>query len=142
VLPSRACCKNFKNTPGSDYVFWTRLLVFPENKIWMHTLWNFVSFFDVKGLCWPLYDPRISWNGIAWVVWAVNNDHDTTNTPKSYLKTNFFWRKCKKGGEEEWRKMLKIQAFLYPKTSPRSFESQGKRVFHSKRSKKNALKLH
>jgi len=32
--------------------------------------------------------------------------------------------------------MLKIQAFLQPKTSPRSFGSQGKRVFHSKSSKK------
>ena len=40
-----------------------------------------MSFFDVKGLCWPLYNIRISCNPIAGVVWTVNNDHDTTNTP-------------------------------------------------------------
>jgi len=86
LRPSRAPCKNFKNTPGSDYVFRTRLLKFSENTIRKHTLWNFVSFFDVKGLCWPLYDPHISCNAIAGFVWTVNNDHDTTDTPKSYLK--------------------------------------------------------
>jgi len=86
LRPSRAPCKIFKNTPGSDYVFQTELLKFSKNKIWKNTLWNFVSFFDVKGLCWPLYDPRISCNAIAGFVWTVNNDHDTTATPKSYLK--------------------------------------------------------
>jgi len=54
---------------------------------------KFVSFFDVKGLCWPLYDPRISCNAIAGVVWAVNNDQDTTNIPKTYLKNLNFLKK-------------------------------------------------
>ena len=44
---SRAC-KNFNNTPGLDFVFRTRLLEFLETKIRTRTLWNFVSFFDVK----------------------------------------------------------------------------------------------
>jgi len=34
---SRALQKS-KNTPGSDLVFRTRLLVFPENKIRTHTI--------------------------------------------------------------------------------------------------------
>jgi hypothetical protein len=42
----------------------------------------FVSFFDVKGLCWPLYEPHTSCNAIAGFLWMVNNDHDTTDIPK------------------------------------------------------------
>ena len=86
LLPSRTPYKNSKNTPSLDLVFRTRLLVFPENKIRTPMIWNFVSFFDVKGLYWRLYDPDISYNAIAGVVWTVTNDHDTKDTLKSYLK--------------------------------------------------------
>jgi len=38
LLSSRAPCKNSNNTPGLDFVFRTRLLVFPENKIRKNTI--------------------------------------------------------------------------------------------------------
>jgi len=44
-----------------------------------------VFFFYVNGLCWPLYNPHISCNAIAGVIWTVNNDHDTTDTPKKLI---------------------------------------------------------
>jgi len=62
----------------------------------------FVPLFDVKGLCWLLYDPHINCNAIAGVVWTVNNDHDTTNTPKNLknskkideVKSEGIWWTC------------------------------------------------
>jgi len=45
----------------------------------------FSVFFDVKGLYWPLYNPRISCKKIAEVIWTVNNDHDTAHTPKKLI---------------------------------------------------------
>ena len=45
-----------------------------------------MSFFNVKGLCWLLYNSHISCNAIAGVIWTVNNDHDTTYTPKKLKK--------------------------------------------------------
>ena len=59
---------------------------------------KFLCLFYVKGLCWPLYNPRISCNAIAGVVWTVNNDHDTTNTP---TKLKFFEENKRK--EMKWR---------------------------------------
>jgi len=98
--PFLRALQNSKNTPGPDFIFRTRLLMFLESKTQTVTLWNFMSFFDVKSLCWSLYDPCINCNAIAWFVWTVNNDHDTTDTPKSYLKNYFFF-------EENVRKEVK-----------------------------------
>ena len=56
----------------------------------------FCAFFDVKGLCWPLYNPHINCKAIAEVLWTVNNNHDTTKLLKKQKK---IWRKCKKIGE-------------------------------------------
>jgi len=58
----------------------------------------FVSLFDVKGLYCPLYNPRISYNAIARVVWTINNDHHTTNTPTKLKKFEENERK-----EMKWR---------------------------------------
>jgi len=49
LQPSRASCKNFNNTPGLDFVFRTRLLVFSENKIRTNTIWIFCVFFLCQG---------------------------------------------------------------------------------------------
>jgi len=73
----------------------------------------FVSFFDVKGLSWPLYKPHISCNAIAGVVWTVNNDHDTKNIPTKLRKFEENSKKMKeKRWSEEWRNLLNMQAYL------------------------------
>jgi len=96
MLPSRTPSKSSKNTIGSDFVFRTRLLVFPENKIRTNTKWNFVSFFDVKGLCWPSYNPRISCNAIA----GSYERSTMTMTPQTHLKA----KKIEKNVRKEAKK--------------------------------------
>jgi len=99
LLCSPAPCKNSKNTPGLENIIRTRLLVFSENKIRTKSIWIFCVFLWCQGLCWPLYNPHISCNAIV----GSYERSAMTMTPQTHLKTtyktNFFWRKCEKGGE-------------------------------------------
>ena len=99
LLLSHASCKNFKNTPSPDYIFLNQIIsAFRILKSRQNRYEIFVSFFDVMGLCWPLYKPHISCNAIARVIWTVNNDHDTTDKPKKLKKIEKNVRK-----EVKWR---------------------------------------
>jgi len=84
TLPSHAPCKNTEITFGFGFYFPNQIVIdFQILKSGQRPYEILVSFFYVKGLCWPLYDHRISCNAIGGVVWTVNNDHDTTDTPKT-----------------------------------------------------------
>jgi hypothetical protein len=102
LLCSPAPCKNSKITPGPENKIRTILLAFPKTKSGQKRYAIFVSFFDVKGLCWPLYKPHISYNAIAGVIWTVNNDHDKTDTPKKLPKKLIFFEENVRN-EVKWR---------------------------------------
>ena len=93
LLYSSAPCKISKNTLGPKNIIRTILLVFPENKIRTQSIWIFCVFLWCQGSLLTVIRPHISCNAIAGVVWTVNNDHDTTNTPKNYLKNLIFEKK-------------------------------------------------
>ena len=91
--------EKFQKYPWSGLCFPNQIVSYFRNiKSGPDVVRFFVSFFDVKGLCWPLYEPHTSWNAIAGFIWTVNNDHDTTDTTK---KLKFFEENGRK--EVKWR---------------------------------------
>ena len=142
LLCSPAPCKKYKNILGSENIIWTRLLVFPKNKIRTKSIWIFCVFLWCQGSLLTVIQPpdklqcncRGRMNGQQW---PWHHKH-----LKTTYKTNFFWRKCEKGGEVKNKENCWISEPFYSLKSVIGHKyNQLKRVPQPKPSK-NALKLH